>query len=376
MIDFLLGAFTILTARAQKIIKELEASSTLPAPVIPQCALIAARTRKLLPNLRRRTKVIKQVKSKIAAGQLRFDQAEPILRGSLLAYRDLTRELNATEEYFVGHIKRLIRADLFLTTLSAALWKETNLPGLPPVTVSSTSGYFCTLASLGIIFSPPSVEDHLLILPDLYHEAGHLVHDRLNLFGTRFVAALADHRQALINQVRRTSRPLRPQTISDISARWMVRWAEEVACDTLAARLVGPAYGWCNIHLCLQSPNIYAIGAEHPADIARTQHIFRVLKRLGWGSEVDKMEDHWNRYVRVVNHRTVPHFHDYHPEPLFVAVMEDVEESTRNLNIYGSRTSEVSKLLNEAWREFLTDPTGYENSKDHLMTKLKTAVTL
>lgn len=376
MIDFLSGAFTILTARAQKIINDLESTSTLPAAVIPQCALVASRTRKLLPNLRRRTKVLQQIKAKIAAGHLRIDQAEPILRGSLLAYRDLTRELNATEEFFVGHIKRLIPPDLFLTTLSATLWKETNLPGLPPVTVSSTSGYFCTLASLGIIFSPPSVEDHLLILPDLYHEAGHLVHDRLSLFGTRFAIAIADHQRALHNQVRRLSRPIKRQTISDICAKWLVRWAEEVACDTLAARLVGPAYGWCNIHLCLQSPNVYAIGAEHPADIARTQHIFRVLRRLGWVSEVDEMEAHWNRYVRVVNHRTEPHFHDYHPEHLFVAVMEDVEESTRNLNIYGSGTYGVSKLLNEAWKEFLTDPTRYEHSKHHLMTKLKTAVTL
>lgn len=375
MIDFMSGAFTILTARAQKIINELESTSTLPAAVIPQCAVVASRTRKLLPNLKRRTTVIEQIKAKIVAGQLQIDQAEPILRGSLLAYRDLTRELNATEEYFVGHIKRLIAPDLFLTTLSTTLWKEANLPGLPPVTVSSTSGYFCTLASLGIIFSPPSVEDNLLILPDLYHEAGHLAHDRLSLFGTRFAIAIADHQAELHNQVRRLSRPIKRQTISDICAKWLVRWAEEVACDTLAARLVGPAYGWCNIHLCLQSPNVYAIGAEHPADIARTQHIFRVLRRLGWVSEVDQMEAHWTRYVRVVNHRTVPHFHDYHPEQLFVAVMEDVEESTRNLNIYGSGSYAVSKLLNEAWREFLTDPTGYENSKHHLITKLKTAVT-
>src|SRR5258706_14624128 len=143
MIDFLSGAFTILTARAQKIINELESASTLPAAVVPQCAVVASRTRNLLPSLKRRRRAIDQINAKIVAGQLRIDQAEPILRGSLLAYRDITRELDATEEYFVGHIKRLIAPDLFLTTLSATLWKETNLPGLPPVTVSSTSGYFC-----------------------------------------------------------------------------------------------------------------------------------------------------------------------------------------------------------------------------------------
>ena len=376
MIHFLLGAFSILAARANKIIRQLESKATLPKPVVAQCALVSTKTRQLVPGLVRRAKVIQSLSIKIAQGHLSAERAEPVLRGSFLAYRDFKRELDAIEEFFVGHISRFIEADLFLTSVAAVLWNEARLPGVPPVAVASTSGYFCTVASLGIIFSPPSVEDHLLILPDLYHEAGHLLHERLGLrlFGQRFEQALHDHEQELRNQIRRVARPMKKGIISDIVTRWERRWAEEAACDTLAARLVGPAYGWCNLHLCLQSPNVYAIGLEHPADVARTKHIFRVLKRAGWEVQVNLMENQWNQYLAIIKHNKARHFVDYHPDQLFIAVMEDVEEATRSLSVYQSGSATVSEILNEAWNQFLYDPISYEDSKAGLMNKMKEAL--
>src|SRR5262249_49393591 len=139
------------------------------------------------------------------------------------------------------------------------------------------------------------------------------------LYGSRFQQALRDHSNGLKNQIRRVSRPLDPKDISAIVARWKWHWAEEVACDSIAARLVGPAYGWCNLHLCLQSSNVYEITAEHPADAARTAHIFRALKRGGWIADVVEMEAHWAQYLKTMKHRKPRNYDDYHPSDLFVA---------------------------------------------------------
>ncbi|MCI0491217.1 MAG: hypothetical protein L0229_31895 [Blastocatellia bacterium] len=144
-----------------------------------------------------------------------------------------------------------------------------------------------------------------------------------------------------------------------------------MACDVLAARLVGPAYGWSNLLLCLQSPNVCSIGADHPADAARTSHIFRVLRRCGWGAQVEKMENQWNRYVKTVGQKKANHYNDYHPDRLFIAVMEDVEEATRNLNPYRAGSDTIAEILNLAWQQFLSDPVGYDRWESQTISTLR-----
>jgi hypothetical protein len=210
-------------------------------------------------------------------------------------------------------------------------------------------------------------------VPDFYHESGHIIPERIGrpLHGVRFKQALRDHANHLRNQIRRISRPLDPKVITEIIARWEWRWAEEVACDTLAARLVGPAYGWCNLHLCLNSPNVYAIGLEHPADAARTNHIFRVLKRCGWSTEMREMEARWNQYLQTVKQKKPRNYDDYHPANLFDAAMEDVEEATQHLTAYNSQSGSLSTLLNIAWRQFLNDPIGYNTWEHQTVSELR-----
>jgi hypothetical protein len=373
MIDFLTGAFSVLKMRGDKIIRHLEEKDGLPPTAKAHCARIADKTRLNINSVNRRLSVLQSLTRGIESGRVSLAQSEPILPVLFQSYRDSRRELDAFEEFFAGHINRFIDADKFLTHVTEEVWKEARLPGDPPVAVTNTSGYFCTVASLGIVFCPPSTEDHLLSLPDFYHESGHILPEHLgrSLYGLRFQQALHDHETYLRNQIRRISLPLDAKVISDIIARWDLRWAEEVACDALAAQLTGPAYGWCNLHLCLQSPNLYAISPGHPADAARTTHIFRALKRLGWAEEVNRMESHWEHYLRTVKQKKPRNYDVYHPADLFTAITEDVTESSRNLSSYSSRSGVISTLLNDAWRMFLSDPTGYVSWERQTVTQLR-----
>jgi hypothetical protein len=374
MIEFLTAALAVLSARAKEIVDKLERVSDVPAPVIRQCQRVVKQTKQHRKLIDRHAKEVQGIKDAVQNG-MSASTIEPLVKAYLKAYHDLRRQIDVVEEFFAGHVTRFSPADEFLTLTADAIWGETKLPGDSPVAVASTSGYFCTLASLGIVFAPPNDVQRLLILPDLYHECGHLVHSSSALLSDkpRFLAALPRYIQELEQQSRRYSRPLPPDLTVSICFKWLEYWAEEVACDTLAARLVGPAFGWCNLHLCIRHPKIFA-STKHPADAARTRHIFRVLRRCGWENEVADMESRWEQYVRTIGAQKPFNYNDYHPDELFIAVMEDVETSTsQQLEIYKHGAGPIADLLNEAWKHFLSDPQGYaqwEKSKVDEMARM------
>lgn len=360
MIEFLNGAFSVLLVRGEKNVKILETKSDVPPAVVERCRRAAEHTRGVIDEIARKIKTLSRIKDSLDAGIISDAQAEKPLKTVLLAYRDLRRNLDAIEENFVGHIVRYNKSDLFFTRLAETLWEETNLPDLPPIAVTNTSGYFCTWASFGIVFSPPSTEHNLLIYPDLYHEFGHILQAIFNLYGANFRAELKTYDEDLRNQVRRFSRPMDERIIDDIYYKWSKRWAEEVACDTLATCIVGPAYGWCNLHLCLQNSSAYSPSGDHPADAARTKHIARVLRRRGFAEDAARIESIWKKCTEVSKQAPVNYYLDYHPDSLFVAVMEEVEQAIKDYDLSGIEgNSPTIKLLNQAWKIF------HENSADY-----------
>jgi hypothetical protein len=374
VIEFLVGAFSVLSVRGNKIVEILETKTGIPPAAVERCRRVGHRARGIVNSVKNKEAILLLVRENLKTKKITAAESQTLLKQLLKSYRDLRRDIDVIEENFVGHLVRYNDADLFFTELAAALWNETNLPDIPPIAVTNTSGYFCTWASLGIIFSPPSSEHHLLIFPDLYHEFGHIIHQgvKIKLFGPRFEAELKAHAAELRNQMRRTSRPsMDDNIISDIVSRWINSWAEEVACDTLAAHILGPAYGWCNIHLCLQSSNVYRKGNEHPADAARTKHILRVLRRRGYNDDADKIEILWKQYLNLSQQTTSSHYQDYHPDSLFTAVMEDVEQAIKDNNFGVKGKSPSVDTLNESWQKFLNDAENYNDWEEKAINDIK-----
>jgi hypothetical protein len=363
VIGFLRGVFSVLGVRAEKIVKTLEDKKDIPLSATEHCRRVSERTKGVIVLINDRQDILRELEKSLQTGIINSSQSDSLLKQILKSYRSFRREIDVIEENFVGHLIRFNEADLFYTNLSSALWKDTNLPDTAPVAVTNTSGYFCTWASLGIVFSPPSSEHHLLISPDLYHEFGHILHEglKIQLFGKRFEAELKSHITDLKNKVRRNSRPIEDKTILEIAFRWKSGWAEEVACDTLSTLMLGPAYGWCNFHLCLQNHNIFDFAGQHPSDAARTKHILAVLRRLGFREDADKIENLWSDYIRISQPNNSKYYQDYHPESLFTAVLEDVEESIKANNFGVTGKSPVIEKLNKAWKQFLDNTANYND---------------
>lgn len=373
MIDFIIGSFSVLAFRAEKIIEELSKPRKVPASVLEHCQRVSERTKKSSVMIKNRQELLRQISKAIEKKLITSGDVDDLLKQILKSYRDARREIDVIEENFVGHLVRFNEPDRFLTNLAASLWKETNLPDTPPIVITNTTGYFSTWAEARIVFSPPSSEHNLLIFPDLYHEFGHILRQslRIELLGVRYESELISHLIELENEVKRQSRPLDKDVIPLIIARWENSWAEEVACDTLASFILGPVYGWCNIHLCLQNSDVYHKGSSHPADAARTKHIFNVLRRCGFNSEVNKMESIWNKYLDVAEQKTSSYFQDYHPISLFTAIMEDVEEVIKENSFGNLDKSPTIAILNESWKQFIENPNIYTEWEEKKVFVLK-----
>ena len=375
MITFLKDAYLVLLNRAERIVKILADQPHEPPAVVERCRRVAQHSRQVIDEINDKILFIEAVNINLENHKIYNSDANRLLKKVLLAYRDHRRTIDGIEENFVGHIVRYNKSDLFFTNLAEVLWEETNLPDMPPIAVTSTSDYFCTLAPLGIIFSPPSTEYNLLIIPDLYHEFGHIVHETNKLFGTRFNTELKAHIEHITNQVRRHSRPILQQTIDDITEVWIRRWAEEVACDTLATMIIGPAYGWCNLQLCLQNSNAFSSTGAHPADAARTDHILKILRRQGYSSEADKIKHIWDQYIEITQQTLTGNYQDYHPQSLFTAIMEDVEAEISRNGFFGIKDDcQTIKMLNEAWALFNQDNQKYRDWELRTIETLKIAL--
>lgn len=372
MIDFLNGAFSALFVRAERNVRILNTKMDAPPTVIERCRRVAEDLQEIVDEIARKIETIALIKESLEAGIISNSQAEKPLERILPSYRNLRRNLDAIEEKFVGHIVRYNKSDLFFTRLAETLWEETNLPDSPPVAVTNTTEYFSTLASFGIIFAPPSTEHSLLVYPDLYHEFGHILQELVKLYGVKFQAELKSHIEELKNQIRRFSRPIDPAIIDDIESKWKKRWAEEVACDTLAACIIGPAYGWCNLHLCLQNSSAYSSGGEHPADAARTKHIVRVLRRRGFTDEAAEIENIWQNCLAVSRQSPVNYYQDYHPDGLFIAVMEEVEQAIKDHGLSGiEAASPTVMLFNQAWELFNKSSAEYNAWEEKAVADLR-----
>lgn len=376
MIDFIIGSFSVLTVRAEKIIEELNKPRKVPSSVLEHCQRVSERTKKSLITIKNRQELLQQITEAIEAKLITSGDVDDLLKQILKSYRDARREIDVIEENFVGHLIRFNEPDRFLTNLANSLWKETNLPDTPPIVVTNTSGYFCTWAEARIVFSPPSSEHNLLIFPDLYHEFGHILRQslRIELLGKRYESELSSHLIDLENEVKRKSRPLDENVIYEIGFRWENSWAEEVACDTLASSVLGSVYGWCNLHLCLQNSDVYHKGSSHPADAARTKHIFNVLRRCGLKSEVNKMETIWNKYLDITEQKPSSYYQDFHPTSLFTAIMEDVEEVIKDNDIKILDGSSTIKIIDESWKQFTENPQQYVQWEENAISKLKVLV--
>jgi hypothetical protein len=294
--------------------------------------------------------------------------ADPDLEQPLYAtsyfreYKVIARLIQALENVALLVLKRYTEPDRKATVLMAAICRDVNFPFAAPICSSVSSQFYWTMPDMDVVFVPCLEPDHLLGLPDIYHELGHILQFREK---SRFVLpglSIVDRcYHDIIAEGKKQNWPVASlDEVERFRDGWRQAWLLEFGSDLIASYLVGPAFGWCNIRTSTNLGGELFTGSEsHPADDARAKAIGVMLKRIGCLDAAAEIQARWDELVALSN-ETAPHRYDLaYPATLLseLAKFFDSECHALGLRRYASSGSAlVSTAVNDAWREFRERP--------------------
>jgi hypothetical protein len=323
-------------------------------------------------------------------------QAQRLVEG-LLADPDIDDPKYATN-YFreYGHFARLLRlledlpllvlkrfspADQQATELMAAICREAGYPFQAPICSAISSQYFWTTPDMDLVFVPCLEPEHILGLPDLYHELGHILLFREKTRLEFPALAIVDrHYDRLLAEGRKLNWP--PASLSQVEAfqhKWRRSWLLEFGSDLIATFLVGPAFGWCNIRTATNLGGELFVGNDsHPADDARATAIGMMLTEIGFDESREQIQSRWNELITLAD-ESAPHRYELaYPGGLLRDLTEFYLEECQSIGLQAFNSSERSRMavasaIDECWSEFRNKPQSYgEFERKKLETLLVT----
>lgn len=313
--------------------------------------------------------------------------ATSIIANNLQDYRLSSHMIKLLEWYPMPAILHYGPSDHYFRIFMSQALAEMAYPFSLPVISMSKDNYYSSYAFFSLIMGPLLEEYSLLGLPDLFHELGHLILDRERL---RFLGGFDAELKKYFAKERRGVRiaqkpPTYEEIIKEIEQQWIDTWSVEFVCDMIATYLVGAAYGWAHLRLCASSPsdNVYEPGPEnlnstHPSDHARLQGIVEMLLLLKEKEETAHLRSRWNKYLSLTGDSPPQDYALCYPGQILKKLAQYVYDGCKALGlkpfseqvpIFGGQT--VSNLLNNAWREFLTNPQQYATWEESRLAKLR-----
>jgi len=294
-----------------------------------------------------------------------------ILPNYLQLYKRWNEEVRIVESYPFPFVERYAESDRQITRFCQRLAQQVGWPLPAPLVATFSHQYYWTVAEFNLICVPAIEGKMLLSQPDLCHELGHiLLLAYKSLFVKEFLQALAKYIRQEQRRVKNEQRPSQYGPLYDhLLEQWTDAWLLEFVADMIATYLVGPAFGWQHLRLCMgNNQAIYHPGlgdtAEHPADEARLRGIIAVLEQMGALEAKDQIRDLWDRYLTVCGETRPPDYEVCYPQSLIELLARHVVKVCRSLDLRGFDQAQgfqgdIPSLLNEAWERFLANPQTY-----------------
>jgi hypothetical protein len=240
------------------------------------------------------------------------------------------------------------------------------------VVAAFSSQYYWTAAGFSLICAPATAGTTLLGLPDLCHELGHilLLHHEAVLVGD-FVQELTDYIEREQRRVDNQQRPPDYRRLYELLfVHWRDWWLREFISDMAATFVIGPAFGWQHVRLCVGGsraayhPSLGEM-AEHPADEARLRGVLAVLDRMGAAEAGTRIRALWDRYLPVSQESPPAEYEVCYPQALMESLARGSIEGCRQLGLRGfnldvaGHPNDLASVLSEAWERFIADPETY-----------------
>lgn len=275
-------------------------------------------------------------------------------RNVVVDYRTLSDKLLGIElARYLPLVNYRDAADGFLQTLLNRIYKEIASVRPPSFisTISNSESYYWADLQNDKIALPYGEERNLLNMSDLYHEIAHF---QFGWNAQDFTAGI----HQIIEQFYRDKPPVNVN-VPRVLKRWEKTWIEEIACDMIATYLTGPAYGWTNMKICMESSPKMLFGdpearSEHPAHEARMRAICKMLELTGHIAELAELSDAWKEFMED-SRPPFANYYQTHPQEFIDAIAANVLKVCQEITLrpykeqLGLAQPPVSKTLNEAW---------------------------
>lgn len=277
------------------------------------------------------------------------------------SFRRNAQALVLLERFGLAACERFTAADAAVTRLVARVVRESNVPVMPPVVVlASQTSYFVQAVRgdhpYNILFVPAADNSTLLGLPAIAHELGHLLEPRA-----------LDELAKTVSDAMAPAFAAWPAGLTNVVAAqdtWTIHWARELACDGIAAYLLGAAYAWQWLRLVVHSSEPpfrpgFGDAGSHPAAAARFAFVQAVLDHTG--QLTPALTDSWAT-AAIQSQRPDKAYELAYPEPQLKAAAKALAAQCARLLFTPSTSAHprsVSVTLNAAWTEVLARPKGF-----------------
>jgi hypothetical protein len=157
--------------------------------------------------------------------------------------------------------------------------------------------------NMGVVGIPYSQANNFFLNCLLPHEMGHFVYQEK--FAIDVAPKVEESLEGLEADI---GRELGDQEIT-LCRDLLESWVEEIFCDLFAICLIGPAYSFALIELTGatrligeandQQSDFHLFIQDHPAEVARFEAHFKLLKQLGWWDVVNDLSSTFAEVLRI-----------------------------------------------------------------------------
>ncbi len=283
-------------------------------------------------------------------------------------YCYFARLLRGLEDLPLLVLKRFTESDQVATDVMAAICDESGYPYSSPICSAISSQYFWTMPDMDIVFIPCLEPDHVLGLPDIYHELGHILLFRKKscLVDPAFSIVDNHYEQLRVEGKRLNWSSALLEQVEQYQHNWRSSWLLEFASDLIATYLIGPSFGWCNIRTATNLGGELFIGIDsHPADDARATAIGMMLTEIGFDESQQRIHQRWSELVKLAMESPPPRYDLAYPNKLLDELTKFFRKECESLGLAQFETDNhdkpVAKMIDDCWTQFRNDPETYSS---------------
>ena len=251
-----------------------------------------------------------QAENKLALLQLLLSLKDPNFdkRADKLAH-DLSRYVIPTANHYIAGLQRRGPEDQRVRKVLLCLCKRLRLDWIEDILVClrrdlALLAEYRGIFAIPVFFGPPHLLETILEVPGIYHEFGHSVFARDDVF-LRDMSAIVKHHFAQLKQqagpIPPAQKALRDAELDRAAKAWSALWLAEIFCDLFAGYVCGPANlaSMVDLGRAQGFPPYLLASNSHPPNGARViASYFALSDQQRQHPTVLKIHDAWQNFAR------------------------------------------------------------------------------